>query len=129
MLARALPPVLAAAAVLADGRGAHGLAFYLLVAAVPAAGAAALAYFGDLVELPGGAEGETRARAHAALSAVALALILVAASVRAPVRLEGGVPGLGVSAVVASLFLYGMQIVVAGFPTLAPAPRTRVRAD
>ncbi len=44
---RALPAVLVVAAAFADARGAHGLAFDALLAAIPFAAVAALAAFGD----------------------------------------------------------------------------------
>src|SRR5919198_6005515 len=55
VLVRSLPAALVLAALLADAAGAHGLAFYLVVTAVPAAGAATLVAVGERAE--GGGRG------------------------------------------------------------------------
>jgi hypothetical protein len=113
MAVRTLPAMLVLAAALADARRAHQLAFYLLLLAVPAGGAAALGWFGVLVDSVGGTDEESRAKQHAAASAVALALIVVACAIRSPARLEAGVPAAGVSAVLACLCVYGVQALLA----------------
>lgn len=93
------------AAIGADALGAHGAAFYLLLAAVVVTAHAALQAYGRLVELPGSAPTVGAARLHAALGVLALALVLVAAAVHA----DGAVPPVGISAAVASLALLGLQ--------------------
>jgi hypothetical protein len=113
VVARTLPAVLVVSAAFADTRRAHELAFYLLLAAVPAAGAAALAHFGALVDAPEGSEHERHARADVTTSAFALILIVIACAVRSPARLEAGVPVAGVSVVVVCLCVYGVQAVLA----------------
>jgi hypothetical protein len=102
MALRGLPVALVLAAAVADGVGAHGLAFYALLAAVPAGAAAALDAFGDSLAQGG-------SRLHALLWGVVLALTVVAAGVRAPALAEGTVPALGRSAVVACLAIFCVQ--------------------
>jgi hypothetical protein len=117
MTRRALPVSLVLAAALADVRDLHVLAFYLLVAAVPAMAVSALTFFGDLVETPGGAAGETAARLHALFAALALVLTVTAAAARGQSALESGVPPLGISALVGCLAVFTLQ----GLVTLALA--------
>ena len=114
MTARVLPAALAFAAVLADSHGWHEIAYWLVVAAVPAAACAALTGFGGLVEALPRSDEEARARALTALGglALALALVVLAAAVRSPAQLDRTVPALGSSALVAALALYGFQAVV-----------------
>ena len=121
---RLLPLALVVAAAIADGRGAHEAAFYLLVAAVPAAAISALSAFGELVELPGRARGEVAARANALLSALALVSVLVGAAARG--QATEGVPPVGTSALVACLALFVAQALVA---LVAPAAADEQRAQ
>ncbi|MEP6977311.1 MAG: hypothetical protein ABI948_04585 [Thermoleophilia bacterium] len=113
MTARVLPAVLAVAAALADARGRHELAYWLIVAAVPAAACAALRGFGGLVEAVPRSDEEARGRAFTALGGLALGLIVLAAAVRSPAHLDHTVPALGSSGLVGALALYGFQAVVA----------------
>ncbi len=105
MALRGLPVALVLVAAVADGAGAHGLAFYALLAAVPAGAAAALDAFGDALAQEG-------SRLHAALWGVVLALTVTAAAVRAPALAEGTVPALGRSAVVACLAIFCVQALI-----------------
>jgi hypothetical protein len=91
-------------AVGADAAGEHALSFYFVLGGVVTTAHAALQAYGRLVELPGSAPLGT-ARLQSALGACALALLLVAAAVRAPAVPDGVVPALGLSALVASLAL------------------------
>jgi len=115
---RVLPVALVLAAGLADVRELHALAFYLLVAAVPATAVSALAFFGDLVETPGGAAHVTYARLQVVLTTLGLVLIVVAAAVRGQAALEAGVPAVSVSALVACLLVFASQGLV-GLTSLA----------
>jgi hypothetical protein len=117
MTRRVLPVGLVLAAALADVRDLHELAFYLLVAAVPAMAVSALSFFGDLVETPGGAAGETAARLQAFFAALALVLTVIAAAARGQSALQSGVPPLGISALVGCLGVFTFQ----GLVTLALA--------
>ena len=112
MTARVLPAGLALAAALADARGRHELAYWLVVAAVPAAACAALSGFGGLVEAVPRSDEEARGRALTTLGGLALGLIVLAAAVRSPAHLDHTVPALGSSALVGALALYGFQAVV-----------------
>jgi hypothetical protein len=92
-------------AIGADAAGEHALAFYLVLAGVVTTAHAALEAYGRLVELPGIAPALPAARLQAALGVLALALVVVAAAVRAPAVGDGVVPTLGISALVGSLGL------------------------
>lgn len=121
---RALPVLLVVAAGLVDSLGFHDAAFYLLVAAVPVAAISALEVFGELVEIPGGGAGETRARIEALLAIVGLVAIVVAAAVRGNATGDT-VPALGVSALVACLVVSAAQVLILLAPTPAPASGER----
>jgi hypothetical protein len=101
---RAIPVGLVVAAAAADGAGAHELAFYALLLAVPAAAVVALDTFGELLD---GAHNHL----HALLWTVVLALIVVGAAVRAPAITEGAVPTLARSALLACLAIFCVQAV------------------
>jgi ABC-type sugar transport system permease subunit len=101
---QAIPVGLVVAAAAADGAGAHGLAFYALVLAVPAAAVVALDTFGRLLD-------GTQEHLHALLWTVVLALIVVGAAVRAPAVTEGAVPALARSALLACLVIFCVQAV------------------
>jgi hypothetical protein len=105
MARRAIPVGLVVAAAAADGAGAHELAFYALLLAVPAAAVAALDTFGRLLD---GAQEHL----HALLWTVVLALIVAGAAVRAPAVTEGAVPTLARSALLACLVIFCVQAVV-----------------
>ena len=102
---RLLPVALVIAAAAADGAGSHGLAFYALLVAVPAAAVAALDAFGGALE-------GSQERVHALLWAVVLALTVAGAAARAPALAEGSVPALGRSAVAACLAIFCVQAVI-----------------
>jgi hypothetical protein len=104
MARRWIPVALVIAAAAADGAGAHGVAFYALLAAVPAAAVAALDAYGDSLE-------DERNRLHALLWGIVLVLTVTGAAVRAPVLAEGTVPALARSAVVACLAIFCVQAV------------------
>ena len=104
MARQAIPVGLVVAASAADGAGAHELAFYALLLAVPAAAVVALDTFGELLD---GAQNHL----HALLWTVVLALIVVGAAVRAPAVTEGAVPALARSALLACLLIFCVQAV------------------
>lgn len=110
-------------AALADSAGWHSLGYVALVGAVPAAAIAALLGFGDLLEERGHPPAE---HAQALLQAVALGLILLAAAVRAPLLNQDGIPAVGITAVVACLVVFAVQVLLAGWVAL---PRERLRAS
>ncbi len=105
MARRAIPVGLVVAAAAADGAGAHELAFYALLLAVPAAAVVALDTFGELLD-------GARDHLHALLWTVVLGLIVVGAAVRAPAVTEGAVPALARSALLACLVIFCVQAIV-----------------
>jgi hypothetical protein len=117
---RVLPVVLVLLAACADASGRHGLATSVLVLAIPAAAAAALTRFGELVELPGRVRGVVALRVDVALGALALVAVVVSAAARAGAVEGTGVPPLAVSALLASVVAFALQAVVA---LLAPTVR------
>jgi hypothetical protein len=119
MVARVLPFVLALAVVGADARGRHSLALALLLAAIPAAGAAALAAYGDALD---GLCGGTRPL----VAALALLLLVTSAALRSP-AVVGGVPAFALSAAVGAASLYALQGLAAFVAIVAPSP-SRARA-
>jgi hypothetical protein len=104
-----LSAALLLAAVVADGAGARTAALYLVLAAIPAVGVAALSFYGDLVE--GSADDEAGAL-YVGLTSLALVLLVVSAAVRANALRDAAMPALGTSAVVGALALIGMQLAV-----------------
>ncbi|MDQ5820376.1 MAG: hypothetical protein M3540_02935 [Actinomycetota bacterium] len=113
MTARVLPAAFILVALLADARGKHELAYWLVVAAVPAAAGSMLSLFGSLADVAPHTDEETRRRALTLLASLALALIVLAAAVRSPAQLDETVPALGTSALAGALCLYACQAVVA----------------
>ena len=109
-----LPVALVLLAIVFDAAGVASLAFYCLLAAVPAIVVAGLAAVEELLE--GGAP--PHRRPIAMLHPVALVLILVAAALRAPLRAEGAVPRAAVSAAIACLVVFAIQGVLAAVPAL-----------
>ena len=116
-----LPVALVLLALVFDAAGVSSLAFYCLLGAVPAIVVAGLAAVEELLE--GGAAPHRR---HIALlHPVALVLVLVAAALRAPLRVEGAVPRAAISAAVACLVVFAAQGLIAALPALKrvrPAP-------
>ena len=55
-----------------------------------------------------------------------LGLILLAAAVRAPLLNQDGIPALGITAVVACLVVFAVQVLLSGWGAL---PRGRLRAS
>jgi hypothetical protein len=109
-----LPVALVLLAIVFDAAGVASLAFYCLLAAVPAIVVAGLAAVEELLQ--GGAL--PHRRPIAMLHPVALVLILVAAALRAPLRAEGAVPRAAVSAAIACLVVFAIQGVLAAVPAL-----------
>src|SRR5438105_2817638 len=113
-----LAPTLAAA--VADGAGAHRLAFYLLLVAIPAAVAAALDRFAAALDGDGAA-------LQAVLSGLALALIVLSAAARGPRLAENVAPALALSALAVCILLLAVQtlpgLVQVPLRVLQPRPR------
>jgi hypothetical protein len=106
--------VLAVAAAIADARGAHGLAFDALVAAVPFAAVCALSAFGCYLE----AREDAVCGLQALLWTLATTLLVVSCAARSPATQTHALPPLGASALVACLAVFGLKLCVAAAPFL-----------
>jgi hypothetical protein len=106
MARRAVPVGLVVLAAAADGAGAHGLAFYALLLAVPAAAVVALAELGDVLEGTGD-------QLRALLWALVLALVVLGAAARASAAAQGSVPSLARSTLLACLATFCVQAIAA----------------
>jgi hypothetical protein len=110
MASRALSALLAISAAGLDSRGAHGLAFDALLAAVPFTAVAALVAYGAWLEqrrAPFGA-------VQPLLWLLALALVVASCAARSPATAH--VPPLGSSALVAALAVLGLKGILALLP-------------
>jgi hypothetical protein len=96
-------------ALFADGAGGRSVAFYLVLAAIPAVAVAALSFFGDLVE---GSADDDAGALYVGLTSLALVLLVIGAAVRANALSNAALPALGTSAVVGALALIGLQLTV-----------------
>jgi hypothetical protein len=105
---RLLLAALVLAAPIADAAGAHGLAFWSLVAGVGVASVCALASFGNHLDL----ENDAVASLQALLWAPANLLLLVAAVARGPMVEAGQVPRLGQTALLGALLLLALKTCV-----------------
>jgi len=85
---RLLPALLVVLAALADGRGAHGLAFYALLGAVPFAAVAAIAAFGEQLD----SRGDAVAAMQALLWGLVVVLLVVSCSARSGAPVHVAVP-------------------------------------
>jgi hypothetical protein len=117
MASRLLPPSLALCALLADAAGIHGLAYWLLLLALPAAAAVAFVGVSDALAGDGSMRGWT--------AGIALVLIVLGCAVREAAPRGSGVPALAVSAVVAALLLYALPGFAWLLEPLRPHPRAR----
>jgi hypothetical protein len=100
MGSRLLAPGLALGALLADAGGVHGLAFWLVLFAVPAAAAAAFVGVSDALTGIGALRGVT--------ASLALVLLVLGSAVREGAPRGASVPTLAVSSVVLALVCYGI---------------------
>jgi hypothetical protein len=119
---RAFPALLAVVAALADARGAHGLAYDALLAAVPFTAVTALVCFGEYLEHRAGPVGGLQSL----LWCLSLALLVLSCAARSPATQTHTLPPLGASALLACLAVFAVKLVVAGAPhvrrlTLNPA--------
>jgi hypothetical protein len=124
MARRALPALLVAAAALADASGEFGLALYALLAAVPVLAFAGLDALGELLE----GESEPGRQLQALLCALALALVLAGAAVRAPAVRDGELPALAGSALFACLVALALEALVAAGRVAVERPPRRHRS-
>ena len=95
-----IAPALALAALLADAAGGHGLAFWLVLLALPVAATAAFVAVSDALD-----QGP---RLPAVTGSFALVLLVLGSAVREGAPRGASVPTLAVSAVVMALVCYGV---------------------
>jgi hypothetical protein len=98
VLRRALPLVPLLAALAADGAGAHRLAFYLLLLAIPAAVVSGLDRFAAVLD------GDA-ALGQAVLGGLVVVLVVLSEAARGPHLTENAAPALAVSTLAAALVL------------------------
>ena len=108
---RVLTAALVLIAALADATSSPQLAFYALLAAVPATAACGLSVFAELLE-------EDGRIAQAVVWALVLTLVVVGAATRSPSLLDGGVPVVGATALTACLALLSLEGVLAAVAEL-----------
>jgi hypothetical protein len=119
---RLLPPALAVCALLADAGGLHGLAGWLVLIALPCAAGAAFVGISDLLEGKGRLVGVS--------SSVALALLVLASTVRDHAPRGAHVPTLAVTALVATVIVYAVPALIWVLePLHAPRSVTRLRTE
>ena len=111
-----LPLALVFLATVMDAAHASSLAFYLLLAAVPAIVVAGLASLEELLEGV-----QPHRRAVGLLHIVTLVLVLISAALRAPLRAEGTVPQAAASAVIACLVVFAIQAGIGWLPAIRRA--------
>jgi hypothetical protein len=116
---RALPALLAVIAALADGRGAHALAFDALLGAIPFAAVATLAAFGSYLERREDGAGGLQAL----LWTLALTMLVLSCAARSPATQMHTLPPLAASALVGALAIFVLKAVVA----IAPYARLALR--
>jgi hypothetical protein len=118
---RVLPGLLAVAALYADGRGSHGLAFDALLCAIPLAAVAALEAFGAFLE----ARADALLGAQAALWALALGLLVLSSAARSSATEAHTLPALGASALTAALVIFVLKSCLAVVPYVRRTPFVR----
>ena len=118
MGSRLLPLSLALGALLADAAGAHRIAFYLVLLAIPGAAAAAFIGAGDALEGNG-------AWLRGISTTLALTLLVLGSAVRENAPHGAAVPSLAVSAVVGAIVVYGIPALAWVLEPFLPRPRVR----
>jgi hypothetical protein len=111
---RALPALLAVVAAAADRHGAHGLAFYALLGAVPFAAVSGIVSFGDYLER----REDPVIAFQALLWGCAVALLVLSCAARSPATAAHQLPPLGWSALVAALGVFGLKACLGVAPVL-----------
>ncbi len=109
-----LPALLAVIAAAADARGAHGLAFDLLLAAIPFTAVTALICFGEHLEHREG----SLSGLQSLLWGLSLALLVLSCAARSPATETHTLPPLGASALAACLAVFAIKLLLAAVPAL-----------
>jgi hypothetical protein len=118
---RVLPGLLAVAALYADGRGSHGLAFDALLGAIPFAAVAALEAFGAFLD----DRADTLLGAQAVLWAAALGLLVLSSAARSSATEAHTLPALGASALAGALVVFLLKGCLAVVPHVRRTPFVR----
>ena len=105
MGSRLLPLCLALGATLADAAGAHHLAVWILLSAVPCAAAAAFVAAGDVLE-------GRPAWVRAITTGGALLLLVLASAVRHGAPVGAAVPAVALSAAIGAAILYVLPVLL-----------------
>ena len=122
MGSRLLPPALAVCALLADAGGVHGLAGWLVLIALPCAAGAAFVGVSDLLE--------GKSRLPGITASAALALLVLASTVRDHAPRGAHVPTLAVTALVAAVIVYAIPALVWVLePLRTPRAVARLRTE
>jgi hypothetical protein len=117
-----LPLSLAVGALAADAAGLHGLAFYVVLLAIPCAVGAAFLGAGDALEGKDVLRGVT--------SCVAVVLLVLASAVRTQAAEGAAVPALAASALVGAVLFYSLPLLAWVLEPLKPRPRAaRIRTS
>ena len=130
MLPRALWVATLFGAALADAAGDPQVAFYLMLVAVSIGGVAALGALGELVDARSERAPEARAAVRFLLMVAGLVFTLAGPALRGPFVVEGTVPAVATSALVAALIMIVLELAVSAAPVrqrVAEAPRARRR--
>jgi hypothetical protein len=104
MTRRVLPVSLVVAAALADGSGWHRLAFYALLAAIPALAVTAVDAFGDYVQ--------GSSPVYVSFLGGGLALVVLGEALRGPALVDGAPPAAAAAALLGALALLSLHGVV-----------------
>jgi hypothetical protein len=99
-------------AAVADSRGAHGLAFDALIAAVPFTAVAGLGAFDNYL----GDRDRPFVGLHPLLWMLALTLLVLSCAARSPATQMHTLPPLGASALAALLVVYAVKVLLAILP-------------
>jgi hypothetical protein len=118
---RVLPGLLALAALYADGRGSHGLAFDALLCAIPFAAVAALESFGAFLD----DRRDSLLGVQAVLWALALGLLVLSSAARSSSTEAHTLPALGASALAAALAVFLLKGCLAVVPYVRRTPFVR----
>jgi cytochrome bd-type quinol oxidase subunit 2 len=105
-----IPVFLVGVAVIADSKGAHGLAGNALLLALPFAAVGALVAFGDYLEV----RGRAVSAARSLLSATIVVLLVLSCAIRS--NSTHGVPALAVSTAVLVAVLYALKALLVAIP-------------
>jgi hypothetical protein len=109
---RVLPAVLAIVATVADRHGAHGLAFYALLGAVPFAATSGIVSFGMYLER----RDDAIVAFQALLWGFVLVLLVLSCAARSPATAAHQLPPLGWSALVAALAVFALKACLGVLP-------------